>query len=214
MAGLAYQAYLAGRGIPMSERRSDIHAATFAAAHAGAFITGLGNRMGTLLLQKGVATLAETYHDTIANHLAAYLRGQDPMHTDMWEHLAATLRTVVGEADLERDMMRIAATETRWSFNVGRIQSLAETGTRRIKYVVQPQACELCKRVYLHRDGRPKIFKISDILRDVALHGGLNAGRPTADVRPSALLHPYCHCSPVDADRPIPEMYVLKENLS
>jgi hypothetical protein len=84
---------------------------------------------------------------------------------------------------------------------------MAETGTRKIKYVVQPTACELCRRIYLHRSGKPKIFSIGSIMKDIALHGGLNAGRPTKDVVPSALLHPNCHCAPVDAEKPTPPMY-------
>lgn len=53
-----------------------------------------------------------------------------------------------------------------------------------------PNACPHCKRLYLEKDGRPKVFKLKDLLEN-----GSNVGRKVADWKPVVgVTHPHCQC--------------------
>lgn len=53
-----------------------------------------------------------------------------------------------------------------------------------------PNACPHCKRLYLDQDGRPRVFKLKDLLEN-----GSNVGRKVADWKPVVgVTHPHCQC--------------------
>lgn len=53
-----------------------------------------------------------------------------------------------------------------------------------------PNACPHCKRLYLDQDGRPRVFKLKDLLEN-----GSNVGRKVADWKPVVgITHPHCQC--------------------
>lgn len=53
-----------------------------------------------------------------------------------------------------------------------------------------PDACKHCKRLYLERDGTPKVFKLADLMAN-----GSNVGKKVADWKPVVgITHPHCQC--------------------
>lgn len=78
------------------------------------------------------------------------------------------------------------------AFNEGR-GSLIErrNGSRaRVYFQVQPDACESCKKLYLHPDGEPIVFTLSELQAN-----GTNIGRKQKDWKPTVgALHVNCRC--------------------
>jgi phosphopantetheine adenylyltransferase len=125
-----------------------------------------------------------------------------------WRELSTELKNRFKGEDVERDWDRVAFTETRFATNMGRLMNIQHEGGGdpeeiEVYYVVQPNACKYCKKLYLEDDGTPKIFKLSDILENVQETGGLNIGLSASKIGekggwvPNAVLHPNCHCYPV-----------------
>jgi hypothetical protein len=124
---------------------------------------------------------------------------------DSWQGLATELRRQFGHSDQDRDWARVAATETRLAFNIGRIQAMAEHRQEFVIYRVQPDACTGCKQLYLNPDGSPKVFRVRHLLDQIAETGGLNTGRKLSKlgdpdegwVVTGGVLHPWCRCLPI-----------------
>jgi hypothetical protein len=126
-----------------------------------------------------------------------------------WRELASELRNRFRQTDLVRDWERVAFTEMRYATNLGRIMNIQHEGGGdaediEVFYHVLPTACNSCKKLYLEADGKtPKIFKLSEILKNVQETGGMNIGLKASDIGgkdgwlPNASTHPNCHCYPV-----------------
>jgi hypothetical protein len=123
-----------------------------------------------------------------------------------WRQLASEFRDRFKQTDLLRDWERVAFTEMRYATNLGRIVNIQQEGGGdaediEVFYHVLPSACSSCKKLYLEVDGvTPKIFKLSQIIDNVAKTGGLNVGRKASLIGkadgwiPNAVTHPNCHC--------------------
>jgi len=125
-----------------------------------------------------------------------------------WQELSSELRSRFKQEDISRDWDRIAQTEIRYSTNLGKLASIQHEGGGdadeiEVYYHVQPIACASCKKLYLNPDGTPKIFKLSEILHNVARTGGMNVGLTASKIGkeggwlPNASTHPHCHCYPI-----------------
>lgn len=122
-----------------------------------------------------------------------------------WRQLASELRNRFKQTDVTRDWERVAFTEMRYATNLGRLMNIQHEGGGdpediEVFYHVLPTACASCKKLYLHPDGTPKIFKLSEILENVQETGGMNVGRRASAIGeadgwlPNAVVHPNCHC--------------------
>lgn len=118
--------------------------------------------------------------------------------------LATALRDRMKSKDIERDWLRVAVSETNWATNYATLVHLQEEEADLVYFLVQPTACDDCKRIYLHPDGTPKVFRLGDLLEEVAFNGGTNVGRARKDWKATALLHPWCRCRPVRYVRGLP----------
>lgn len=122
-----------------------------------------------------------------------------------WRELSTELKNRFKAVDANRDWDRVSVSEVRFATNLGRLTNIQIEGGGNpdeieVYFNVQPTACKACKALYLHPDGTPKIFKLSEILNNVQETGGMNIGRKASLIGesggyvPNALVHPRCHC--------------------
>jgi hypothetical protein len=120
-----------------------------------------------------------------------------------WRALARELRNRMMTVDADRDWHRVAATETRYAYNSGRLAEMAERGVAYVSWSVQDNACGYCKRLLLEADGTPRRFPMRQVQEVLALTGGTNAGRTPQRIGreggwlPTAIIHPWCRCVPM-----------------
>ncbi|AZF90237.1 MAG: hypothetical protein BPH100C_175 [Phage 5P_2] len=209
------------RQLPMT--RADQLAIEIARGNAATYITGYGEQ-----LAKQAETMVLNHNKRILREIITKYLSRDLRHmpfapeglltlnwaelkalpTDKiatsWRQLATEIYNAFRQEDPTRDWHRVAVSETRYSQNLGTLQSLQESGVEEIYYLVQPDACKHCKALYLEPDGvTPKIFKLKDILQIITITGGMNVGRKASKIgdpdegwMPGALVHPWCRCRP------------------
>ncbi len=209
------------RQLPLS--RADQLAIEMARGNAATYITGYGEQLakqaGTMALNQNKRVLRDIVTKYMARDLKqmpfapeglltlnwAELRTlpADKIATS-WRQLSTEIHNVFRQEDPTRDWHRVAVSETRYSQNLGTLQSLQEDGVEEIYYLVQPDACRHCKALYLEPDGiTPKIFKLKEIMGIIAETGGMNVDRKASKIgdikegwMPGALVHPWCRCRP------------------
>lgn len=185
------------------------------------FIVGYGEKLGGLATdvvldqhKKSINSIIQKYFSGELTREAHSDSGFSPEEESVirkvssWRELASELRDRFKQTDLVRDWERVAFTEMRYASNLGRLTNIQHEGGGdaedvEVFYHVLPTACNSCKKLYLNPDGVPKIFKLSEILHNVAETGGMNVGRKASTIGqadgwlPNAVVHPNCHCYPV-----------------
>lgn len=127
---------------------------------------------------------------------------QQPGVVQGWKQLARELRNRMASIDAGRDWQRVAATETRYAYNAGRLLSFAERGVQEVEWQVQPDACPYCKELLLNPDGSRRHFAMSFIRDVLARTDGSNYGRRASRIGreggwlPTTIIHPWCRCTP------------------
>lgn len=94
--------------------------------------------------------------------------------------------------DWNRDFGRIADYVMHSAYNHGKaMEILKRIGAKaKIWYSVKNDACNHCKRVYLNKNGEPKIFTVLDVMSN-----GSNIGVKPDNYKPTLYsLHPFCRC--------------------
>lgn len=104
------------------------------------------------------------------------------------------VRGLLGSAlgdDWARDIGRIAATEIQRAVNTGYATSVQRDigDDANVAVIPNADACSACVKAYL-KDGKPRIFKLSDLPPPEVNFGVKSSERVTT--RPP--LHPWCHC--------------------
>ena len=87
---------------------------------------------------------------------------------------------------------RVARTELQGAYNEGRVYSALEghgAGARVARFP-ETGACKHCRRLFLDKDGKPRVFTVDELANN-----GTNAGRKTAAWRATIWpVHPNCRC--------------------
>ena len=95
--------------------------------------------------------------------------------------------------DYLRNFERIADYVLHEAYSQGRVMSLLKTEDSEeteVYFLVKADACKQCHDLYLHSNGKPRIFKLSTIMSN-----GTNIGKKQADWLPVVPpLHPHCRC--------------------
>jgi len=97
--------------------------------------------------------------------------------------------------DLTRNFERIAETELQATHNEGMIyEAVYQDGENaRIARIPETDACKHCLRLFLQPNGRPRIFKVADLLAN-----GTNVGVKARNYKPTAFpIHPNCRCDTI-----------------
>lgn len=122
-----------------------------------------------------------------------------------WKGLARELRNRIGASDAGRDWDRVAATESRYAYNMGRLTDFQARGIPVIEWKVQPDACPYCRELLLNPDGTPRRFTMEFVQTTLRETSGMNYGRRASRIGrdggwlPTAVIHPWCRCTPFPA---------------
>lgn len=139
-----------------------------------------------------------------------------------WRRLRSAMKRRFG--DLTRDWDRIAVTELEDANQTAQAVHIASTSPRGMRTVVyripRPDACRVCKKLYLNEDGSPKRFVLGDLFAAGSNIGrvaprvggradggrrqvlqGERAGQDVEEYLPViGQSHPYCRCRLVVAE--------------
>lgn len=208
--------------LPMS--RTDMLALEAARMNAAQFIKGYGRK----LADQAEEVLQMRHRGIINNVIQAYFGGnlkhtarnddgllpeevvaiQTNKQVSGWRELSAEMRNRFKAVDATRNWDTVAKTEIRYAVNLGKFMAIQHEGGGdaddiEVYFHVQPTACKHCKELYLNSDGTPRIFKLSELLGNIEMTGGMNVGRKASQIGdsggwlPNAVVHPNCHCYPV-----------------
>jgi hypothetical protein len=153
------------------------------------YVVGLGNRVsqqtGNLMIEAD-ADLRQQFRDVIRTQTERNIAARQTVQR---------LRSDLGHAtgDWSRDLDRIAVTEKQTAMQEGFAAALAQRsgGEARVAKLVSRSGCPQCRLHYLMPDGRPRIFKLSELEAN-----GSNYGRKVAQLKPTVgPLHPRCLCT-------------------
>lgn len=180
---------------PLSAAEQDAiqHARTW----AGQYAEGLGNRIADQVLSE-----VNPEDERLRDATLAAIREEVPAAMEARE-TAQQLASRLGHAtgDWARDWGRIAATEMQGAQNEGYVEDLVREfgGPRRdareirVAMVPNPDACKSCRSLFLDERGRPRVYRLSELLAN-----GTNKGRKQRDWQPTLKpVHPWCACRPV-----------------
>ncbi len=110
--------------------------------------------------------------------------------------IASDLRDATG--DLFRDWKRVSVTELTNALNLGEADAIVNRNPEKdsdeiyvFKHVVEDNAlCMTCRKLYLDSNGKPKVFKLSELQAN-----GTNYGKKQAEWLPViGVTHPNCRC--------------------
>ena len=193
----------------------------FAEAQAAEHMAGFGNRLGGQAAQAALLANRSITRDLIGLYLTGSLKAtraqEGPAHDltpeerqalstpktiETWRSLASELRRQFLHTDPDRDWLRLANTEVVTAHNVGRLHAYQEHGVRRLRAIVQPDACPACRALYLRPDGSPKIFTLDEVMGNYHRTGGMNVGRKASKIGDpdegwvvnGGVVHPWCRC--------------------
>jgi hypothetical protein len=204
------------RMVELAQERPQTHlqelARQIAREHAGYAIGRMADRHGDLAATQGLGSFQSDFGAILAQFLAGRLtQGDRQVRGNRDLARALRQRFTIEGGDIERDWLRVAVSETRFAFNYGTFVHYMEQGYEEVYYVVQKDACPHCKRLLLMPDlATPRIFRLDDIIEDLARGGGMNVGRKASLIGkeggwlPTALIHPWCRCRPVPYFRGLP----------
>ena len=165
------------------------HMAAAARSRGADLVVGLGNRVAADFTTVAISSdnaAARRYKAIIRESVAETIEARKG-----WRYA----RGEIGEQtnDYSRDLDRIAFTEVAAAVNEGYGDALAEElgPGQLVSCVPNPGACPNCVRLYLGKDGKPKIFN-NDTLPSRAVNFKVKAANWVATVPP---LHPHCGCT-------------------
>lgn len=154
--------------------------------NAALYMRGLGNRIE--------ATTLRIIHDAKKEEIMRNLYRKTLTEGRKDRLTTSQLVTELRHAtqDFNRDTERVVNTELHMADQEGVAASIVDRFGADAQVVVRPNpdACDMCKKAYLNLDGKPRIFRLSDLAIS-------NIDRPKAELisepgKPP--LHPHCGC--------------------
>jgi hypothetical protein len=153
----------------------------YATDHAGQYIKGLEDDIVKDVMLAATKTSVEVLRQTVSDAIKDRLT-QSQLKSNLFHAID----------NRGRDWQRIATTEMQNSIQQGvynELRDSSQDGDNQLCYKrPSPSACKHCKRVYLHADGTPKIFRLRDLETS-------NVGKKAQDWKPTIeAVHPWCQC--------------------
>lgn len=171
---------------------SEREAVKWAERKAASYVKGLGNsiesELGAIVSD---AVLERRFEKVIREEVAGNIKNRKA-----WRTVVTALGDRTG--DWARDLGRIAATEKQNAMHEGAARAMTkkrggDPKSVRVAKLVEPNACDHCKRLYLD-GGRPKLFTLAELIGN-----GSNVGRKaSAWLATLPATHPWCQCSLVE----------------
>lgn len=186
MTYASFQKFMKERGGLTPEETAAVRAVKKGFAN---HIMGLGNRMA-----EGASGVVIEADKQMRRRLDAAVNSETVRGIEKRKSLAeiATgLRQVTKDA--ARDWLRIASTEVNNGFQEGKLALIQKSNKGKDPLVfkrVREDACDECKDAYLLDSGKPRVFRLSELLA----HGS-NVGKSRAERRATVgSFHPWCTC--------------------
>ena len=153
----------------------------YAVDHAGQYIKGLEDDMVRDTMLAATKTSSQILRQEVSNAIKDRITPSQ-LKSNLFHALD----------NRGRDWQRVASTELQNSIQqaiYGEIRESSDDGDNQLCYKrPAPNACKHCKRVYLHADGTPKVFKLKDL--EIS-----NVGLKAAEWKPTIeAVHPWCQC--------------------
>ncbi|MCK5607530.1 hypothetical protein KAR91_36945 [Candidatus Pacearchaeota archaeon] len=214
--GRLYQAVEKGKSfddvlklaLDMPLTKPDTYAIAVAEQQTGNYISALGDGLSKEFGQMAVTRNREVIRKMAIEYHGHELTREDGKLVDTWQGFSQQLANKF--QDHERDWDRIAFSELRDAQGQGQAMGLLEDfGPEQLVYKMPlATACAQCIYLYTNPDGKPKLFKIGEMLRY-----GNNIGRKPYPVRGGVVdldrrldgadtlkpvagqVHPWCECS-------------------
>jgi len=180
-----YLRRLKERRTPLSQ--VEVRAVDYAAARSAEYVRGLGNTISAVtghLLIEADDEQRRWKQGEIRTAVSDGVR---------WRRTVARIKQDIGRAtgDWARDLHRIATTESNNAYQQGYGEQIAALhgNDARVIRSPNPDACDDCKRLFLGSDGKPKVFKLSEI------EANSNVGQKRQNWQPTLeSVHPWCGC--------------------
>lgn len=167
----------------------------------GGFIRGLGNAYAdeissTYYEKWDKENLLDTPNPKRRAEALKVIReevGSAVLTNDTAQEVASRIRQRTG--DITRNFERIAETELQASHNEGMIyEALYLDGEdAKVARIPETTACKHCQRLFLQPNGRPYVFKVTDLIAN-----GTNVGKSPKNYKATAYpIHPHCKCDTI-----------------
>lgn len=226
-AGKTYEEILlAARSMPLLA--PDLMSIRVAEARAGAGIQAIGEdvskRITNVILaeeRKKVREMTVSYFEGMKpTKMTPVMPPEFPQHdpakrVEGWKAFSRELRLQMEPN--ARDWDRVAFYETQDAISNGRANEMVSTfgGDKMVYKQPMPTACPQCKFLYLDEAGKPRLFRLKDLIangdnigrKPYPIKRGRVSGEPRPDgadtLKPVAgQVHPWCQCvGPIEADR-------------
>lgn len=188
--GITYDQFVRTYAPKVPNGPNEKHAIEWAKHSAATEIKGLGNKVAgdfSTIAIEADKDLRRRYEGVIRDSVSENIQRQETV-----QQLASDLGHKTG--DWSRDFKRIAATEKHKAMQEGIVTGLVERygdpDDIRVAKMPNPDACPHCMRLHKHRDGRLRIFKLSELVEN-----GSNVGRKAANWQATVgPVHPWCGC--------------------
>jgi hypothetical protein len=188
--GITYEQFVSTYAPKVPNGPNEKHAIEWAKHSAATEIKGLGNKVAadfSTIAIEADKDLRRRYEGVIRESVSENIQRQETV-----QQLASDLGHKTG--DWSRDFKRIAATEKHKAMQEGIVTGLVERygdpDDIRVAKMPNPDACPHCLRLHKHRDGRLRIFKLSELVEN-----GTNVGRKAANWQATVgPVHPWCGC--------------------
>ncbi len=188
--GITYDQFARTYAPKVPNGPNEKHAIEWAKHSAATEIKGLGNKVAgdfSTIAIEADKDLRRRYEGVIRDSVSENIQRQETV-----QQLASDLGHKTG--DWSRDFKRIAATEKHKAMQEGIVTGLVDRygdpDDIRVAKMPNPDACPHCMRLHKHRDGRLRIFKLSELVEN-----GSNVGRKAANWQATVgPVHPWCGC--------------------
>ena len=188
--GITYDQFVSTYAPKVPNGPNEKHAIEWAKHSAATEIKGLGNKVASdfsTIAIEADKDLRRRYEGVIRDSVSENIQRQETV-----QQLASDLGHKTG--DWSRDFKRIAATEKHKAMQEGIVTGLVkrygDPDDIRVAKMPNPDACPHCLRLHKHRDGRLRIFQLSELVEN-----GSNVGRKAANWQATVgPVHPWCGC--------------------
>lgn len=153
----------------------------YAVDHAGEYINGIASDLVKDVTLRATKTSMEVLRQTVSEGIKDRITPSQ-LKSNLFHALD----------NRGRDWARVASTELQNAIQTAiyhEMKASSDDGENQLCYKrPSPNACKHCKRVFLHADGTPKIFRMKDLATS-------NVGLKAADWKPTVeAVHPWCQC--------------------
>jgi len=188
---------------PMPLSNAQLKSIEYAKKWSGQYVKTIADRASSRVIAR-LATADKDWQMLEAKQIVSQKTAEAIEKHWSPHNLANMLRKETGDALMDWD--KIATVEIQTATENGYADDLIETfgNDVLVAKVVNADACQFCKQLYLDANGNPKIFKLSDLMKN-----GDNVGKKKQQWRATlGPIHNWCMCTLIY----VPENFAFNED--